>query len=60
VATDIHYPVPDHKQKTLAERFRGVQLPVTEAACRRVLTLPCFPEMTDTEVERVIEAVNGE
>ena len=27
-------------------------LPVTEACCREVLTLPCFPEMRDEEVVR--------
>ena len=59
IATDVHYPVPDHKQKAVAERFAHVRLPVTEAACERVLTLPCFPEMTDAEVAQVIQAVNG-
>jgi dTDP-4-amino-4,6-dideoxygalactose transaminase len=59
IATDVHYPVPDHKQKAVGERFAHVRLPVTEAACERVLTLPCFPEMTDAEVAQVIQAVNG-
>jgi len=35
-----------------------VSLPVTEAACQQVLTLPCFPEMDDAEVGRVIAACN--
>jgi aminotransferase EvaB len=32
---------------------------VTEGHAKEVLTLPCFPEMTDDEVTRVIDAVNG-
>ena len=60
VGTDVHYPVPDHHQRS----NRGTpgseaRLPVTELACRRVLTLPCFPEMTDAEVVHVIEAVRA-
>ena len=40
-----------------ARRFRAVALPVTEAACREVLTLPCFPGLSETQIDRVIEAV---
>ena len=58
VATDVHYPVPDHRQAA----FSGlpccaVSLPETERAADEVLTLPCFPEITDAEIETVIAAV---
>jgi dTDP-4-amino-4,6-dideoxygalactose transaminase len=59
IATDVHYPVPDHRQAPLAHLACGAALPVTETMARRVLTLPCFPEMTDEEAGRVVEAVNG-
>lgn len=59
VGSDIHYPIPDHRQPMHADRFASVTLPVTEALCTRVLTLPCFPEMSDAEVGRVIAACNG-
>ena len=58
VASDIHYPIPDHRQAALAEDFHGLSLPVTEQLATRILSLPCFPEMTDAEVEHVIQAVN--
>ncbi len=57
VASDVHYPVPDHRQPVQAGAFGDVTLPVTEAACRQVLTLPCFPGMTDTQVAHVIDTV---
>lgn len=57
VATDIHYPVPDHRQVGWAGAGAAVKLPVTERMCERVLTLPCFPEMTDAEIDRVCEAL---
>ena len=36
----------------------GVRLPVTEHACEHVLTLPCFPELADKEVDLVCEALH--
>jgi len=53
IATDIHYPIPDHRQPVWGGRFDAVSLPVAERACSEVLSLPCFPEMTDQEVVQV-------
>jgi dTDP-4-amino-4,6-dideoxygalactose transaminase len=58
VGTDIHYPVPDHRQAVFGAEFADCALPVTEALADRVLTLPCYPEMTDAEVDEVVAAVN--
>lgn len=58
VGSDVHYPIPDHRQPMHADRFASVTLPVTEALCTRVLTLPCFPEMSEAEVDRVVAACN--
>lgn len=56
IATDVHYPIPDHRQP--AYPFSDLaQLDVTESACSSVVSLPCFPGMTEVEVERVIAAV---
>ena len=57
VATDIHYPIPDHRQPVWGGRFDGVSLPVAERACAEVLSLPCFPEMTDQEVTQVADTL---
>ncbi len=58
VASAVHYPVADHLQASSQDLglARGY-LPLTEAACDQVLTLPCFPELRDDEVARVIAAV---
>lgn len=58
VTTDIHYPVPDHRQPALAVTDPP-SLEVTEAAAGRVLTLPCFPELREDEVERVCAALRS-
>jgi aminotransferase EvaB len=54
----VHYPVPDHRQPALSdEPFSRVNLPNTERAAEELVSLPCFPELADCEVDRVIEAV---
>ena len=54
IDTGIHYPLPLHRQPVYADMHiaRG-RFPVTEAAAERLLSLPIFPGMTDTQVEYV-------
>lgn len=59
VSSDVHYPTGDHRQPLFRDRFVSTILPSTEAACQSVLTLPCFPELTDHEAARVIQACNN-
>lgn len=58
VATDIHYPIPDHRQAVITNGH-ACDLSVTERQAKEVLTLPCFPEMTNDEITQVIQAVNA-
>jgi dTDP-3-amino-2,3,6-trideoxy-4-keto-D-glucose/dTDP-3-amino-3,4,6-trideoxy-alpha-D-glucose/dTDP-2,6-dideoxy-D-kanosamine transaminase len=57
IATDVHYPIPDHLQAAYGQ-VAPHGLPVTEKLAREVLTLPCFPELRDEEVRFVIDACN--
>ena len=59
IASDVHYPTPDHRQPVFGKRFQDISLPNTECLASEVLTLPCYPEMTDRDVQRVIDAVNS-
>ena len=59
IQTDIHYPIPDHRQPCHLGRFDDVKLPTTERDSATVLTLPCFPELTDIEINQVIQACNA-
>ena len=58
VATDIHYPIPDHRQPVMEDQGRRISLPVTERACAEVLSLPCFPALEDAELDHVITTCN--
>lgn len=57
VATDIHYPMLDYRQPALAGLVEQQPLIETERAVKEIVTLPCFPEMTDEEVERAVHAI---
>lgn len=59
IGTLVHYPTPIHRQRSYDRLVGAVDLPVTEETCRRVLSLPMNPWMTDDEVEQVTAAVNA-
>jgi len=59
IASDVHYPIPDYRQPVFGERFAHVRLANTERLAGEILTLPCYPEMTDIQLEQVIAAVNA-
>ncbi len=56
VSCAVYYPVPLHQQKAFGET-QQVSLPVTEDVSRRCLSFPVFPEMTNTQVETVCQAI---
>lgn len=57
IQTDIHFPIPDHLQP--AWRYSDLKLPNAEKAAKEVFSLPCFPEMTDSEIEYVGRTLNN-
>ncbi|MCE3269384.1 MAG: DegT/DnrJ/EryC1/StrS family aminotransferase [Burkholderiales bacterium] len=59
VASEQHYPTPDYKQPVFGNTFAHIELKNTEALSASILTLPCFPEMTDDDVLKVAGAVNS-
>jgi dTDP-4-amino-4,6-dideoxygalactose transaminase len=61
IGTGIHYPVPTHLQPATLGRpsVRSEALPRTEAACREILSLPCFGGMTEAEIAYVAGAVGA-
>ena len=58
IATDVHYPLPDHCQPTLKSRLQPTtDLKTSELLATQVVSLPCYPGMTDRQITRVIAAV---
>ena len=61
VGNGTFYPVPLHKQKAFNAfncKNPGASLPVAEEIASQTVCLPVFPEMTDSQVEYVIDTVN--
>jgi dTDP-4-amino-4,6-dideoxygalactose transaminase len=59
IMTQVHYPIPPHRQACYADLAPGVSMPVAEAMAREVLSLPLSPVLTESEIQRVIDTVNG-
>lgn len=59
IATGLHYPVPLHLQKAYRERgFKVGDFPFSEILAGRILSLPMYPGITESQQERVVEKIN--
>ena len=58
IGTNIHYPIPPHKQECYKE-WNEISLPVTEKIHTTELSLPMSPCLTDEQIDYVIECINS-
>ena len=56
IGTGLHFRAA-HTQKYYRERYPKLVLPNTEWNSARLCTLPLFPDMTEADVDRVVEAL---
>ncbi len=57
IGASIHYPVPIHLQPAY-EKLPGCdKLPVTEQICREIISLPIYPELAESDVQRIAETI---
>jgi dTDP-4-amino-4,6-dideoxygalactose transaminase len=58
IETGIHYPVPNHLQPAITSLYGDpTPLPKTEDYVRRILSLPMFPTLAESEVKTVADAI---
>lgn len=58
IGCGIHYPVPIHLQPCYAHLgLRRGSFPNAEKSCGEVMSLPIYPEMSDDQVDRVVECL---
>jgi dTDP-4-amino-4,6-dideoxygalactose transaminase len=60
IGTSVHYPTPVHLQPAYAALgYSEGSFPEAERACKEVLSLPLYPELTEDEVRCVAAAVRA-
>ncbi len=58
IETGIHYPIPLHLQPVYKNLgYKRGDFPVAEQVADEELSLPMYPELTDTQVQQIVEAV---
>jgi dTDP-4-amino-4,6-dideoxygalactose transaminase len=60
IHTGIHYPIPVHLQEAYADLgYRKGDFPHSERAAAEVLSLPMYPELSNTAVVQVTQAIRS-
>jgi dTDP-4-amino-4,6-dideoxygalactose transaminase len=60
IGTETYYPTPLHRQPCFADlEYQEGAMPVAEAACRRALALPLYPDLTLDQVDQVCERISA-
>jgi dTDP-4-amino-4,6-dideoxygalactose transaminase/acetyltransferase-like isoleucine patch superfamily enzyme len=58
IGTGIHYPIPLHLQKAYEAMGYGVgAFPIAERVSREILSLPMFPQLRETQQQRVVQQI---
>lgn len=57
IGTQIHYPIPPHKQQAYSE-WNALSLPIAEQISREELSLPMSPVLTQQEMDYVVGRIN--
>jgi dTDP-4-amino-4,6-dideoxygalactose transaminase len=58
IGTRIHYPIPIHLQQAAKDLGYALgDFPTTESYMHSMMSLPIFPELTDSEIQYVIETI---
>lgn len=61
IASEIHYPILDsdqHGWRNLPQRIGASGLATSRASVERIVTLPCFPGMSEAEIDRICSALS--
>jgi dTDP-4-amino-4,6-dideoxygalactose transaminase len=59
IGTHVHYPMPIHRQPAYLDHgYDEGSLPETERASREIMSLPLYPELPESDVVAVAEAIS--
>jgi len=58
VGTGIFYPVPAHQQQYMRDLVGDYHLPVAEQLAKEVISLPVHPQLSQSDLETIVDEVN--
>ncbi len=59
IETKVHYPIPIHKQEAYKDNYKNQKdLIETERQIPNILSLPIYPELTNSQVKLTIDKIN--
>jgi len=58
IGTGIFYPVPVHQQDYMRDLVGEIRLPVSEKLAKEVISLPVHPQVSESDLEKIVEEVN--
>jgi len=58
VETQIHYPIPPHKQRCY-KNWNALSLPITEQIHAQELSIPCHQALSNEEITQIIALLNA-
>ena len=59
IGTEIHYPVPPHRQKAMQPLMQGQSFPIANEIHQTTLSLPCSYWHTEEQIYKVIDKLNA-
>ena len=54
----VYYPLSIHKQKLYEKDYNGESYPITERICNEVLSLPIHPNLTQEDLNKIVDVLN--
>ena len=59
VGHGIHYPLTDNSQPAWQKIFTDASVPNCDLLAKQIVTIPCFPSMTEAEITQVCKALTA-
>lgn len=60
VATGVYYPVPLHLQKVYKDLgYKEGDMPIAEYLSHRTFAIPVYPELTEEEINYIVESIQA-